>query len=132
MPDDTCTLGRTVIIKGELKADEDLIVEGQVEGRIDLPHHLLTIGPHATIQGEVRANVLRVLGTVKGDAEAVESISIRNTATVEGTLVAPRVGMAPGASFLGRIDMRPPGTSKGLKAKSEKLGIMTPPVDYGA
>ena len=100
------TIGRSVVIKGELSAAENLIIEGQVEGTIDLGRHVLTIGPNARTAAQVSARVVNVMGRVDGDIVAVEAINIHETATVNGALEAPRVGIEQGASFRGQIDIR--------------------------
>ena len=106
------TIGQSVIIKGELSAKEDLTIEGHVDGKIELADHVLTVGPNGQIEADVLAKVVSVLGTVHGNIRATEIISLRETATVDGALVAPRVGITEGASFRGQIEMQPPQVSK--------------------
>ena len=107
MGQNIATIGQSVIIKGELSAREDLTIEGQVDGKIELNDHVLTIGPNGRIEADVLAKVVSVMGTVHGNIRATETINIRETATVDGALVAPRVGITEGASFRGQIDMQP-------------------------
>jgi len=97
-------LGPTLRFKGELRAEEDFTLQGQIEGSI---HHTqnLTIGPDGLVKGDSRALNVVVDGTVEGDMYALESISIRATARVNGNLFAPRISIAEGANFNGRIDM---------------------------
>jgi len=97
-------LGTTLRFKGELRADEDFTLQGRIEGSI---HHTksLTIGPDGYVKGDSRARVIVVEGTVDGGLYALESISIRATARVNGNLFAPRVAISDGASFNGKIDM---------------------------
>ena len=97
-------LGPTLRFKGELRAEEDFTLQGQIEGSI---HHTqnLTIGPDGVVKGDSRALNIAVDGTIEGDMYALESISIRATARVNGNLFAPRISIAEGASFNGRIDM---------------------------
>ncbi len=99
-------IGQSVVIKGELTGSEDLIIEGQVEGKVELDHNVLTIGSTGRITAQVLAKVVIVMGKVNGNITATEAINIRETASVDGALVAPRVGIAEGASFRGQIDMR--------------------------
>lgn len=131
MKEGTCTIGQSVVIKGELSAKEDLTIEGRVEGHIDLEQNVVTIGPNAKIQADVLAKVIRVMGTVTGDVEATESIDIRETATVEGKLAAPCVGMAPGATFQGQVDMRQ-GKSGSVRPKIKKLATDDAKLDGSA
>ena len=97
-------LGATLRFRGELRADEDFVLQGQVEGSI---HHSknLTIGTDGVVKGDSRAATLIVDGTVEGDLYALESIHVRATARVQGNLFAPRVAIADGAQFNGKIDM---------------------------
>src|SRR5271165_5864805 len=96
--------GPTLRFKGELRADEDFVMQGRIEGSI---HHTqnLTIGTDGVVKGDSRARNIIVDGTIDGDLYALESISIRPTAKVQGNLMAPRVSIADGASFNGKIDM---------------------------
>ena len=103
------TIGQSVIIKG---AKEDLTIEGHVDGNIELTDHVLTVGSHGRIEADVLAKVVSVLGMVHGNIRATETISLRETATVDGALVAPRVAITEGASFRGQIEMQPSQASK--------------------
>lgn len=97
-------LGPTLRFKGELSADEDLLIQGQVEGSIDHSQSL-TIGTDGGVKGDIRARIVIIDGTVEGDIHGLESVSVRETARVRGNIFAPRVGLADGAKFTGRIDM---------------------------
>ena len=99
-------IGKSVIIKGELTGSEDLIIEGQVEGTIQLKEHVLTIGPHARIRAQVFAKSVIVLGQVTGNITASEKVDIRDNGSVDGDLTAPRVAISEGANFRGSIDMQ--------------------------
>ena len=99
------TIGPSVLIRGELSATDDLTIEGQVEGKIALRNNALTIGPSARIEAEVVAKVVNVSGKVEGDITAIEAINILDTATVNGALSAPCVGIEEGASFRGEVDI---------------------------
>jgi cytoskeletal protein CcmA (bactofilin family) len=100
----TSVFGATLRFKGELRADEDFVLQGRIEGSI---HHTqnLTIGTDGVVKGDSRARTIVVEGTVEGDLYALESISIRPTAKVLGNLLAPRVAIADGANFNGKVDM---------------------------
>jgi cytoskeletal protein CcmA (bactofilin family) len=100
----TSILGPTLRFKGELRADEDFTLQGHIEGSI---HHSqnLTIGPDGVVKGDSRALTIVIEGTVEGDMYALESISVRATARINGNLFAPRIAIADGATFNGRIDM---------------------------
>ena len=99
-------IGKSVIIKGELSGSEDLTIEGQVEGKIELRQNVLTIGPNAKIKAQVAAKTIVVEGSVQGNVTATERIEIRDKGSVEGDLASPRVAIADGAHFRGSIDMQ--------------------------
>ena len=104
---DVVNIGKSVVIKGELNASEDLTIEGTVEGKIELKDHVLTIGPNGKITAQLFAKVLVVLGEVNGNIAASEKVEIRDGGSVEGDIVSPRVAIAEGAHFRGSVDMQP-------------------------
>ena len=97
-------LGKTLVFKGELSADEDLILQGRVEGSI---HHTqsLTVGVDGVVIGDTHARSIVVEGTVEGDLRATTSVLVLATAKVRGNIAAPRVGIMEGANFNGSVDM---------------------------
>jgi cytoskeletal protein CcmA (bactofilin family) len=103
-------VGKSVVFKGELSSAEDLTLDGHVEGIIDVGDHSLTIGPDADIQADVAGKVVIIHGRVKGKVAASEGIYLRDTATVEGELRAPKLVMADGASVVGRMETMKPST----------------------
>jgi cytoskeletal protein CcmA (bactofilin family) len=98
------TVGLSVSIKGEISGSEDVTVDGQVEGRIELPQHTLTIGPKATVLADINARIVIVLGTVVGRVIASETAEIRKTASVEGSLTCGRLAVQEGATINGKIE----------------------------
>ena len=98
--------GKSVVIRGELNGSEDLTIEGQVEGTIQLKEHVLTIGPNGRIKAQVFARSVIVLGQVTGNVTASEKVEIRDNGSVDGDVVAPRVAIAEGAHFRGSVDMQ--------------------------
>ncbi len=106
MHDEQVTIGKSIVIKGELSGDEDLTIEGQVEGKIELRDHVLTIGASGRIKAQVFAKSIVVLGQVTGNLAATERVTIRDHGSVEGDIVAPCVAIAEGAYFRGSIDMQ--------------------------
>lgn len=98
------TLGATLRLKGDLVADEDLVIQGQVEGSI-LHTRSLTIGVQGRVHGDTRARRIIVEGSIDGNLYALESVSLRSGATVRGDVFAPRVAVDEGARLSGRIDM---------------------------
>jgi cytoskeletal protein CcmA (bactofilin family) len=97
-------LGASLRFKGDLVADEDLVVQGQVEGSI-LHSRSLTIGADGGMKGDIRARRIVVEGMVDGDLYALECVTVRATGRVRGSIYAPRVAIAEGAEFNGRVDM---------------------------
>jgi cytoskeletal protein CcmA (bactofilin family) len=99
-------IGKSVVIKGELNGSEDLTIEGQVEGTIQLKDHILTIGPNGRIKAQVFAKSVIVLGEVTGNVTASDKVDIRDNGSVDGDIIAPRVAIAEGAHFRGSVDMQ--------------------------
>ncbi len=112
-------LGKTLVFKGELWADEDLVLQGRVEGSI---HHQqnLTIGPDGVLIGGAHARSILVEGTVEGDLHGSASVIVAATAKVRGNIVAPRVGIMEGASFNGGIDMSSAESSSAETTTSQR------------
>lgn len=110
---DTVNIGKSVVIKGELSGSEDLAIEGQVEGKIELRQNVLTIGPNGKIKAEIFAKQVVVLGEVVGNITASEKVDIRDNGSVDGDLTSPRVAIAEGAHFRGSIDMQRAGAAAG-------------------
>jgi cytoskeletal protein CcmA (bactofilin family) len=106
MLDERSGMGKSIVINGELSASEDLTVEGCVEGKIQLSDHVLTVGSNARIKAQVTAKVIVVLGQVTGNLIATEKVDIKESGSVEGDIVAPRVAIADGSHFRGSIDMQ--------------------------
>ncbi len=98
-------LGQTVVLRGELSANEDLLIEGQLEGTISLEDHCLTIGPHGQVKAEIRARQVVILGTVSGNVVAREKVEIRRSGHIVGDLRAGAVAIEEGAYFKGSIDI---------------------------
>jgi cytoskeletal protein CcmA (bactofilin family) len=96
-------LGRSVCVKGEITGSEDLTVDGQVDGRIDLPDHVLTVGPNATICADIVAKGVMVFGTVLGTVTAHDRIDIRRSGSVEGNVICGRLVVQDGAILCGKI-----------------------------
>lgn len=98
-------IGKSIVFKGELTGDEDLEIEGQVEGNVRLANHTLTIGANGRLTAQVVAKSIIVIGRVKGNLTATERIEIQATGIVEGDVKAPRLNVQEGAVLNGGIDM---------------------------
>ena len=112
----TVNIGKSVVIKGELSGSEDLTIEGQVDGKIELRQNVLTIGPNGKIKAQVFAKSVVILGEVTGNVTATEKVDIRDNGSVDGDIAAPRVAIAEGAHFRGSIDMQRARRQAGQKA----------------
>jgi cytoskeletal protein CcmA (bactofilin family) len=97
-------LGPTLHFKGELHADEELLIKGRIEGSITHSQRI-TVCAEGTVTANVRAQVIVVEGTVNGDLQAEKSVMVRETAKLRGNITAPSVSIVEGALFTGGIDM---------------------------
>ena len=97
-------LGPTLNFKGELSAEEDLLIQGAVEGSI---HHSssLTIGESGRVKADIRAEYVAVEGNVEGDIHGSQSVTVREGADITGNISSPTVSLLEGATFNGKIDM---------------------------
>ena len=123
-------LGKTLVFKGELSADEDIILQGRVEGSI---HHTqsVTIGVDGVVIGDTHARSIVVEGTVEGDLRGVVSVLIASTATVRGNIAAPRVGIMEGANFNGSVDMSSPVAAVRGSEGVARTDVAAPSSDTG-
>lgn len=112
-------IGKSVVIKGELNGSEDLTIEGQVEGKIELRQNVLTIGANGKIKAQVFAKSVIILGEVIGNVSASDKVDIRDNGSVDGDIAAPRVAIAEGAHFRGSIDMQKTGKAPEQGQKAE-------------
>jgi cytoskeletal protein CcmA (bactofilin family) len=119
-------IGKSVVIKGELSGSEDLTIEGQVEGKIELKDYVLTIGPNGKIKAHVFTKALIVLGEVHGNVTATEKVEIRDGGSVDGDIVSPRVAIADGAHFRGSVDMQRKGTPQQTASQPRSTAAAAP------
>lgn len=120
-------IGKSVVVKGALSASEDMTIDGLVEGTIELRQNILTVGPNGKIMAKVLAKAVVVLGHVHGNITAVERIDIRDSGSVDGDLIAPRVAIAEGAHFRGSVDMQRGGEKGEAKAPEAKPAMAAAP-----
>lgn len=97
-------LGPTLYFKGDLTAEEDLLIQGRVEGSITHTQRL-TVGAQGTVKANIKAQLIIVEGTVDGDLQAEKSVFVKDSAKVCGNIYAPTVSITEGANFSGSIDM---------------------------
>lgn len=98
-------LGKSVIVKGQIFSREDLTIDGEVEGTVELQEHRLTIGPNGKVLASVKAREIVVLGTIHGNVETTDKIDIRKDAKLVGDIKTARVVIEDGAYFKGNIDI---------------------------
>jgi cytoskeletal protein CcmA (bactofilin family) len=111
-------IGRSIQINGDVKGDEDLMIEGDVSGTVELRNHSLTVGKEGKVKANIFARAITVDGTTEGDMYASERIAVRATANVRGNLLAPRVSLEDGARFKGSIEMDQQAVEKALGTSS--------------
>jgi cytoskeletal protein CcmA (bactofilin family) len=99
------SIGPSIVIAGEISADEDVMIDGCLQGHLLLRNAALTIGPKAQVTADIRASRITIQGTVRGNVTASERIELMPSASIEGDLSANHVVVADGAHFTGRIDM---------------------------
>ena len=101
----SAALGKSVIVKGQIISREDLTIDGEVEGTVELQEHRLTVGPNGKVKASVKAREIVVLGTVHGDVEVSDKIDIRRDAKLVGDIRTARIVIEDGAYFKGNIDI---------------------------
>jgi cytoskeletal protein CcmA (bactofilin family) len=99
------SLGRSMAIKGEVTASEDLTLLGQMNGRVTLPDHTLTIGPEADIRAEISAGAVVIMGSVVGNVTATRRVEIHSTGSVTGDISSPGLAIDDGGLVIGKIQM---------------------------
>lgn len=125
----TATVGPSIFIKGDLSGDEDLVIEGRVEGKIDLKQHNVTIGKNGRVRADVFGNTVIVEGEVDGNLFAQQQAIVRQSGAVRGNITAPRVILEDGSRFRGSIDMEAKETKPGSGSHepAPRAGAGAPP-----
>ena len=113
-------LGPSIRIKGTLTGEEDLLIEGSVEGEVTLGQNKVTIGHSGRVKADVRGSSICVEGEVEGNLLGEEEVVIRQSGRVRGNVTAPRVNLENGAKFKGAIDMQPDPTKAALTTTGAK------------
>jgi cytoskeletal protein CcmA (bactofilin family) len=102
------TIGKALIVKGEITGSESLLVEGRVEGTINLPGNRVTIGRNGQVSANITAREIIVQGKVAGNVSASDRLDVRSEGSLTGDVVAARISVEDGAFFKGKIDIRKP------------------------
>lgn len=105
LPEGSTLIGKSVVIRGEISASEDLYLDGMLEGTLSLPDSLLTIGPNARITAELHVRDLILWGRLDGNVTATGKIELRDAAVVHGNLSASRLSMEETTSVHGRVEL---------------------------
>jgi len=111
------TLGKSLVIKGEVTGSESLYIDGRVEGSINLPGNRVTVGRNGVVSANVAAREIVVLGKVRGNLAASDRVDIRGEGSLTGDVVAQRISIEDGAYFKGGIDIRKPGQKTNGESK---------------
>jgi cytoskeletal protein CcmA (bactofilin family) len=123
---DQATIGKSLVIKGEVTGSESLYVDGRVEGSINLPGNRITVGRNGVVAANITAREIVVLGKVRGNLMASDRVDIRSEGSLTGDVVAQRISIEDGAFFKGGIDIRKPGQKANGDAKTEAASASAP------
>lgn len=114
------TIGKSLVIKGEVTGSESLYIDGRVEGSINLAGNRVTIGRNGVVAANINAREIVVLGKLRGNLMASDRVDIRSEGSLTGDVVAQRISIEDGAFFKGGIDIRKPGQKPNGDMKDEK------------
>ncbi len=126
-PGSAAAIGKSVVVKGQIYGREDLYVDGEVEGTIEVQEHHLTVGPNGRVHAGIKARQVTVRGTVHGDVLASDKIEIRRDAKLVGDLKTARIVIEDGAYFKGSIDIVKPEVARPAPAAAAKPAASPPP-----
>jgi cytoskeletal protein CcmA (bactofilin family) len=97
-------IGKALHLEGRVISDEDLTIDGEIEGSIEVAGHDLTIGPGASVKADLAAKTITISGSVTGNLQASETVELQATGSVTGNICAPRFAMAEGATVRGKVE----------------------------
>jgi cytoskeletal protein CcmA (bactofilin family) len=120
---DQATIGKSLVIKGEVTGSESLYIDGRVEGSINLSGNRVTVGRNGVVSANINAREIVVLGKVKGNLTASDRVDIRSDGSLTGDVVAARISIEDGAFFKGGIDIRKGGQPAQGKANGEDKSV---------
>jgi cytoskeletal protein CcmA (bactofilin family) len=114
------TIGPSIFIMGDLSGDEDLVIEGRVEGKVDLKQNNVTVGKNGRVRADIFGRIVTVEGEVDGNVFAQEQAILRQSGAIRGNIAAPRVILEDGSRFKGSIDMEPKEAARPAAAPAIK------------
>ncbi|HSS47475.1 MAG TPA: polymer-forming cytoskeletal protein [Thermoanaerobaculia bacterium] len=123
---DRATIGASIFIKGDLSGEEDLVIEGRVEGKVDLKQNNVTVGKNGKVKADVSGRVVTIEGEVTGNVFAREQAILRQSGAINGNIQAPRVILEDGSRFKGSIDMEAPKEMGGPNRDREPRSELAP------
>ena len=118
---DQATIGKSLVIKGEVTGSESLYIDGRVEGSINLSGNRVTVGRNGVVAANINAREIVVLGKVRGNLTASDRVDIRSDGSLTGDVVAARISIEDGAFFKGGIDIRKAGKPEEAKAAAASV-----------
>jgi len=118
----SATLGESIRVQGEIHGDEDLVIEGEVDGSVHLDKHSVTVGRSGRVKADIHGRTLFIDGKVQGNLFAEEQVVVRASGEVRGNITSPRVSLEDGSKFKGSIDMEPRAASRPPAAESKSGG----------
>jgi cytoskeletal protein CcmA (bactofilin family) len=125
---DQATIGKSLVIKGEVTGSESLYIDGRVEGSINLAGNRVTVGRNGVVAANINAREIVVLGKVRGNLTASDRVDIRSDGSLTGDVVAARISIEDGAFFKGGIDIRK-GAQQGNSAPKEEAKSAAAPAE---
>ena len=124
---EAAVIGPSIHIDGDVRGEEDLLIEGEVAGTVQLKNNSLTIGPNGKVRADVYAHSIYVDGFVEGDLFGAERVHIRKSAQVKGNVTSPRVSVEDGAKFKGAIEMDPQAAQSAGKSAAQRPAAQPAP-----
>jgi cytoskeletal protein CcmA (bactofilin family) len=126
IPGDQATIGKSLVVKGEISGGESLYIDGKVEGSINLPGNRVTVGRNGQVAASVSAREIVVLGKIRGNCQASDRVDIRAEGSLTGDVIAARISIEDGAFFKGGIDIRKAGGEAKPAGSNSSIPVSSP------
>ena len=123
-------IGKTVVVKGELSGREDLYLDGEVEGTVELPDHNLTVGPNGRVKANLHAKDITIIGKVQGNVRAIDKVEIRKSGSLIGDIITARPIIEEGAYVKGSIETQRAEVARAEARKAETAAAATAPSSH--